>query len=205
MADEPVVDAPKVDAPVVDAPKVDAPLVDAPKIEAKVDAPKVDAPKTDDAPIVYTEFKAPEGMTLDKAALEAVTPMFAADNLTQEQAQKYIDLYAAQIKNAGEANSKAWGETIKGWQDTLKADPDFGGAKLTETTSLAAKAIDAYGGKDAPELREFMKTYGLGDHPAFARFLARAGRSVREDGLPTGNGTVQVQDARSLYPNSNMN
>ncbi len=156
-------------------------------------------------PITYAEFKAPEGMTLDKAALEGVTPMFQKLGLNQEQAQELVTFYANQVKTAGEANAKAWGETIKSWQTALKADEEFGGAKLEETQSLAAKAIDAYGGKDAPEIREFMKTYGLGDHPAFARFLARAGRTVREDGLPRPNGGAQVRDARALYPNSNMN
>lgn len=157
-------------------------------------------------PIVYGEFKAPEGMTLDKAALEGVTPMFQKLGLNQEQAQELVSYYANQVKAAGEANAKAWADTVKGWQTELKTDADYGGVHLEKTQSLAAKAIDAYGGKDAPALREFMKTYGLGDHPAFARFLARAGRSVREDGLPRAHGAAgEVRDARALYPNSNMN
>jgi hypothetical protein len=67
--------------------------------------------------------------------------------------------------------------------------------------ALSSRAIDAYGGADATAIRQHLATYALGDHPAFARFLARAGRSVSEDHLPRGGaGAGEVGTAQTLYP-----
>ncbi len=178
-----------------------APEADAPVVEAAVaDAPVVDASAAPE-PVDYGQFALPEGMQLDKTVLGQATQLFQELNLPKDQAQKVVSLYA-QVK---QSDQHAWQQAIDGWRNELKADPAFGGANLVQTTSSAAKAIDAYGDKDAPVIREFMKTYGLGDHPAFARFLARVGRSVTEDRLPRAQGApAQKVSARDLYPNSNM-
>ncbi len=173
------------------APAAEAPVVAAPVADASA------APE----PVDYGEFALPEGMQVDKTTLGQATQLFQDLNLPKDQAQKVVNLYA-EVK---QADHQAWQQAIDGWRNELKADPAFGGANLVQTTSSAAKAIDAYGGKDAPVIREFMKTYGLGDHPAFARFLARVGRSVSEDRLPRAQGApAQKVSARDFYPNSNM-
>lgn len=185
----------EADAPAVDAPVADAPVADAPVADASAAAEPVD----------YGQFALPEGMEIDPSVLGQAVPLFQELNLPQDQAQKVVSLYA-QVKQADRDNThRAWQQAIEGWRTELKADPAFGGANLVQTTSSAAKAIDAYGGKDAPAIREFMTAYGLGDHPAFARFLARVGRSVTEDRLPRAQGApAQKVTARDLYPNSNM-
>jgi len=140
-------------------------------------------------------FKAPEGMQLDEAALNNALPLFKEAKLDQATAQKFVDLYAAQVKAAGEAGAKAWEDVKAKWQGDLKTSladskeftgAQYGGERLKEVQSLAAKAIDAYGGEDAPALREHMKLYALGDFGPMARFMARAGRTVTEDSSVRG-------------------
>src|SRR4051794_16021254 len=43
----------------------------------------------------YTEFKLPEGVTADAESLKPATELFADSGLSQEQAQKFIDLALA--------------------------------------------------------------------------------------------------------------
>lgn len=178
--------------------------------EAKVE----DKPADADKPIVYADFKAPEGMTLDAEQIKAVVPMFQEMKLSQEQAQKLVDYYAAQVKAAGEAGAKAWANTIGGWQGDFKkslADSkeftgaEHGGDRLKEVQVLTAKAVTAYGGEDAAALLQHMKTYALGDYGPMARFMARVGRSVREDTRVVGTEAPRTLTPQQLYPNTTMN
>lgn len=166
-----------------------------------------------DQPVAYKDFTLPEGVQIDKAALAQVAPLFAKNKLSQEGAQELIDLYVAQAQ----ARDKAWNDTKTAWGSDLKkwatsqdntefTGRDHQGDGLKEMQSLAGKAIDAYGGKDAPAIREFMKAMALGDKPELARFLARVGRTVREDQLVRSNGDGRgPPDARQMFPHSNMN
>src|SRR5262245_55633150 len=50
------------------------------------------------APEKYADFKIPDGMAVDAKALEAFTPALRELNLTQDQAQKLVDVYATNVK-----------------------------------------------------------------------------------------------------------
>lgn len=216
MADEPIVDpnTPK-DAPPQDPPKQDPPVDPNTPKDAPKDPPK--EPPKDPAPIEYDTkaFKVPEGMALDEAALGNALPLFKEAKLDQATAQKFIDLYAAQMKGAGEAGAKAWADTIGKWQGEFKTSladskeftgAEHGGDRVKEVQALTAKAVTAYGGEDAAALLQHMKTYALGDYGPMARFMARVGRTVKEDSAPRPNGAAATPiSAQALYPKSNMN
>src|SRR5579863_3544340 len=53
-------------------------------------------PKPSAAPDKYTDFKAPDGYTLDPATIEAATPIFKELGLSQDAAQKLVDFHATQ-------------------------------------------------------------------------------------------------------------
>ena len=50
------------------------------------------------AAVSYADFTLPEGIELDPQSLTEAKQLFAADGLSQERAQSYVDLYAGKLK-----------------------------------------------------------------------------------------------------------
>ena len=48
----------------------------------------------------FEDFNIPDGFEMDKNLLDSATKMFADSGLSQEQAQKFIDLYTDSVKGA---------------------------------------------------------------------------------------------------------
>ena len=180
-ADEPKADEPKADAPKADEPKADEPKADEPKAdELTLDAEPGEEPLRDKIVALGKELK------LDKDSAVKV------QTLVKETVAAREAVMAEEFKNQ-----------VKEWADTVRADPDLGGAKLRENLGVAAKAIDAFGGK---ELREILDATGLGNHPVLVKAFVQIGKAIADDRLAGGGaGGTQQRDARSLYPNSNMN
>lgn len=153
------------------------------------------------APESYAEFTLPEGISLDKAALEGFTPLAKDLNLSQEQAQKVVDLYAQkmlpQIQQAF-ADQKA--QMVEGWLQASIKDQDIGGARFDASVSTARKALDAFG---TPALKAALDESGLGNHPELIRLLANIGNRISEDA--TASTTSATTGSRSaaeiLYGN----
>jgi hypothetical protein len=177
----------------------------------------------DDSAPDYSKLAMPEGYAADDPKMAEALALLGEHRLPTDAVQKLVDFAARRDKAVVEAhaqahaeadakaNADAWAGVIRGWQAALRADlagsteftgAALGGDGLKEMQSLAARAIDAYGGEDAATIREHLQAYALGDHPAFARFLARAGRSVREDTMPRPNdGGGRLSTAQVLYGN----
>lgn len=189
-------------------------------------APSAGTDEAGEAPD-YSALVLPDGYASGDPLMDRALALFGEHRLPAAVAQALVDFAAerdgevvrsqaeaqarALAQAQAQAHAQAWSDVVGGWQRSLRADLDasteftgaaHGGDRLKEMQSLAARAIDAYGGPDAAALREHLATYALGDHPAFARFLARAGRSVREDRLPrSGDGGGRLGVAETLYPN----
>ncbi len=140
--------------------------------------------KAEGVPEAY-EFKAPEGQELDTAAVEAFTPIAKELGLTNDQAQKLVDLYAAQMANAAKGQQDAFTAIRDGWVASVRNDPEIGGGKLEGNLAIAAKAIDQFGG---PELRQALNETGVGDNPAVIKFMIKVGKAISEDNFPRGSG-----------------
>ena len=189
--------------------------IDAAAAKPTASAPAAEAAAAAEAVPDYGALELPEGYRADDPLLAEATSLFAEARLPPAAAQKLVDLVARRDRAIAEASARTWGDTIGRWQGELKASlagsreftgAGFGGDRLREVQALAAKAIDAYGGEDAPAIREHMKTYALGDFAPMARFMARAGRTVREDPLVRPDGAAGgTRTARQLYSSSNMN
>lgn len=158
--------------------------------------------KGDAAPVEY-KFQFPEGFTPDEKALGAFTEIAKANGLKPEAAQKFVELFAntqlaavKQANDAAEATRKEWGEK-------LTADQEFGGEKWKESLTVARKAIHRFA---TPELRSFLESTGLGDHPELFRTFYRVGLALKEDSVggttqQTGGGEPTEADFhRQLYP-----
>ncbi|WP_427022827.1 peptidase [Enterobacter kobei] len=204
---EPSAPAADAQAPAADPAK---PEGDKPQPGAEGDKPQDDKPadgdkpadKPDDkeqkqegAPEKY-EFKAGEGVELDTEALKDFEPVARELNLTNEQAQKLVDAYPKILAGVQQRQAEAWQKQTEGWAETVKADKEIGGDKLTANLSAAQRALDQFG---TPELKEYLEGTGLGNHPELVKAFIKIGKAMSEDGMVDGSNQGQRSAAEVLY------
>ncbi|MEM5523803.1 peptidase [Enterobacter hormaechei] len=164
--------------------------------EKPADKPDDKEQKPEGAPEKY-EFKPAEGQELDTAALEQFEPIARELNLTNEQAQKMVDLYGTKIMPmVQKQQAEAWQKQTEGWAETVKADKEIGGDKLTANLSAAQRALDQFG---TPDLKEYLNATGLGNHPDLVKTFVKIGKAMSEDGMVDGSNQGQRSAAEVLY------
>ena len=151
--------------------------------------------KQEGAPEKY-EFTAGEGVELDSDALKDFEPVARDLNLTNEQAQKLVDAYPKILAGVQQRQAEAWQKQTEGWAETVKADKEIGGDKLTANLSAAQRALDQFG---TPELKEYLNATGLGNHPDLVKTFVKIGKAMSEDGMVTGRESGQRSAAEVLY------
>lgn len=192
--------APAADAP---APAADPakPEGDKPQDEKPADGDKpADKPddkeqKQEGAPEKY-EFQAGEGVELDTEALKDFEPVARDLNLTNEQAQKLVDAYPKILAGVQQRQAEAWQAQTEQWASDVKADKEIGGDKLTANLSAAQRALDLFG---TPELKEYLNTTGLGNHPDLVKAFVKIGKAMSEDGMVDGSNQGQRSAADVIY------
>ena len=156
--------------------------------------------KPEGAPEKY-EFKAGKNGELDQEALKGFEPLARELNLTNEQAQKMVDLYGEKLlPQIQKQQTEAWQKTTEQWAADVKADKEIGGDKLVSSLSVAQRALDQFG---TPELKEYLNSTGLGNHPELVKAFVKIGKSMSEDGMVTGSKTTTQSVAQRMYPNMN--
>lgn len=151
--------------------------------------------KQEGAPEKY-EFTAGEGVELDADALKDFEPVARDLNLTNEQAQKLVDAYPKILAGVQQRQAEAWQKQTEGWAETVKADKEIGGDKLTANLSAAQRALDQFG---TPELKEYLNATGLGNHPDLVKTFVKIGKAMSEDGMVDGSNQGQRSAAEVLY------
>lgn len=155
------------------------------------------------APDTYADFNLPEDVILDEVALAKATPIFKELGLTQEQAQKVVDLHTELSQAGSQKQVDTFNQLINDWREQSKNDGEFGGDKFEENVAVARSAIAKYG---TPELKQLLEDHGVGNHPEVIRFMVRVGRTLKED-VPgqTGNTSTPEKDRVAvLYPNDSQ-
>jgi hypothetical protein len=154
-------------------------------------------------PIVYEDFKVPEGYELDAAALPAVKTLFNELGLKQDQAQRLIDAFVENTKNISttiENDAKQEWLTLRAdWTKSINEDPEIGGAKLPETRANLSKLFDKYG---TPGLRDALKLTGADNNPDIVKTFAKIA-SVLTEGRFLAGETPRAQPktaAEKMYP-----
>ncbi|QPT15226.1 peptidase [Serratia rubidaea] len=200
-ADTPAADAPQAestDQPAGDDKPADDKSADSPDEDKadKADKENGDKPDKDDKPAAPEkyEFSAPEGQELDANALSVFEPIAKELGLSQEQAQKLVDIYP-QLQ---QQQAEAWSKQVADWGEQVKADKEIGGDNFNASVGAAQRALDQFGN---PELREYLNASGLGNHPALVRFCAKVGKSMAEDSIVMPNNGGQRSAADILYGN----
>ncbi|WP_374312445.1 hypothetical protein [Dongia sp.] len=146
------------------------------------------------APEAYADFKAPEGVELDKDILSEFVPFAKELNLTQENAQKLVDFGAKIITKQFEAIEA---QHVK-WAEDARADPEIGGDKLPANLALGKRVIDFAGGA---ELRKELNDSGFGNNPALIKAFAKLGKLISDDMLERGQPSAgQVDPLAKMYP-----
>jgi len=126
------------------------------------------------------EFKAPEGFTLDQALVEKFTPLAKELNLSQEKAQKLVDMYSGIVK----ANIEAQALTFTKFVEDMKAETIKElGANYKQELSFAAKARDRFA---SPELIDKLNQSGLSNDKDMVKLFITIGKAISEDKPPEG-------------------
>jgi len=144
------------------------------------------------------EFKLPEGMTLDQAQLDKVTPIFKDAGLTNAQAQKMVDLWFVRMKeesDAKEAEFKTFLDTSA--KETMAAL----GINAKSELAFVAKVKNLL----SPETLELLNVSGMGNQKAFIVDMAKIGRLFSEEELvDTGKAVGGKKSPEEiLYPDMN--
>lgn len=169
------------------------------KPEGEVQAPEKDAKPTG-APEKY-EFTPPEGMVLDPDGVSKFEPVARELNLSQEDANKLISLYAEQTMTSQKAHADAWVQRQESWKASVMEDKELGGSNLDSSLRDANLALTKFA---KPEDIAEIKALGLANCPPLVKLLARAGKLMGEDTMQNGNVKAEVMTAKSMFPNSNM-
>ena len=178
--------------------------------------------KKPDAPAVPEkyEFKAPENYTLDPKLLETVTPLFKELGLTNEQAQKLVDIQIAREIAAARAPQDTYEATRTKWQAETTSHPDIknlvdkdsGKTGIDAVKIVMGRALNAIGDPTlATEFKAAMDLTGAGDNPAFDRTFLKLADFVTEGKHVAGKGpsiagqrepgkTALPTAAQALYP-----
>lgn len=164
------------------------------------------------APEIYEAFTLPQGMDPQNeqvmAALDEAKGVFREMGLNQQQAQRLIDLhmkhYIGALAEDNERFERELDRRVAAWGKDVKADPDFGGARLDESLTAVKRAIANLGGE--PLRHALSEETGLINHPQIFKAFARMGRYFTEDKLVTGANVKGVDDsphgmAARVYPN----
>lgn len=148
-------------------------------------------------PEEYAEFTTEhEGLSFDPDLIGQYKPLAKELGLSQEQAQKLVDLYAKQSVAQQERFAAQVRETQQGWKtETLK----ILGPQPEQQLGIAKKAIDKFA---SPELRQLLHDTGLANHKDVVQHFIRLGQEIREDSFVEGTTPAGTKTlAETMYPN----
>jgi hypothetical protein len=155
------------------------------------------------APETYEITGLPEGMEIDKAALEAVTPLAKDLNLSNAGLSKLASVYAEkvlpgvtermqdQLQQDIAAQHSTWANEAV---ELVKTDPAFEGKPLKEVQQVSAKTLDRF---FDPEFRQFLNDTGLGNHPQMLKGMYLVGTKIAEDTTFERGSTVPPAKSRT--------
>ena len=182
MADEPIdgvqtdTDAPAQDQAAVDTSAEQTPtsLLDMDPAAATAEGegepkPEGDTP-AEGAPEAYADFKLPEGMPVDSDFLDTTKAVFKEAGLSQEKAQKLVDLVVERDKRV----EKAQFDQADAWAKEFMKSPS-----AKEDLAYAAKAREFC----TPGVREMLKDPRIGNNPEILATFAKIGRMLSEDSM----------------------
>lgn len=121
--------------------------------------------------------------------------------MPQEVAQKFVDLYTAELKQLTEAPMRAWTELQNKWQDEVRNDPVIGGANLDKNLAATKAGLNNLLGEDAKSFFDALNLTGAGNNPAILRGLMKAAAPHAPASPVAGSPAKPAKSAgATLYP-----
>ena len=161
--------------------------------------------KPEDKAVEYGDFKIAEQLQVDEETMALAKDIFKEMGLTQEQAQKLIDLQNnLALKQDATLTKTVEAETqklIDKWEAAVRADEELGGADLGEKMKIARSAATKLGCEDALMV---ISEARLSSNPAILRLLYRAGMALSEGAYVQGSVAGEKDLVSILYDKSNM-
>lgn len=177
-------------------------------VEAKPPEPSLEPPKPEPTPLVEpapVEYKyvLPETLKMDEALRGEAHKAFDAFRANPtEGVQGLIDLHNKQLtsfvedykKQAERHQIEAFNSTRAGWVKEVQSDPLIGGAGHETAMGVVARMRDKFVSDGKPGSDEYksdmdsfnrmLRITGVGEHPAFLKFLYRVGNDFDEPTAP---------------------
>ena len=172
-----------------------------PTDKAETDQPEEDKPEEKPgAPEEYADFTLPEGIEADPDLIAEFKTEAKRLNLSQEDAQKLVDMQAKLAEKQGKAVLEQHRKTVAEWAEQVKTEL---GADYKKELAFAAKAINKFG---TPELREFFNATGIGNHPELVKVFVNIGKQISEDAFVEGKDKdTPKSTAEVLYGDTHKN
>jgi hypothetical protein len=140
------------------------------------------------------EFELPEGIVLNEELTNKATEVFKELKLSNEQAQKLVNIQSDTIMAMNKANQDFFISTVNEWKNETKKQL---GDKYDSEMAFAKKAFKEFGNE---ELSKMADEFGIGNHPAFINMLIGVGKKISEDKPPVANpGTNKKDFLKELY------
>lgn len=154
----------------------------------------------------FEAVKLPEGMELDQDLLKEFVPIAKEDNLSQEQANRYMQLAVKLVeKQASGINAQLQqldDARIAQYQTALNADKEIysGDAKQTDLYLNTADKGYSY---LSEETKQEIAKYGLNYSPAFIKDMHKLGLLFKDDEIPSAKNpaTKEEDPAHVLFGN----
>ena len=146
------------------------------------------------------ESKVPDSYDLkglDAEGLKSFEPIFKEVGLSQEQAQKLVDLYGQKQASFVDEQKTIWEKQQSTWIEEFKADKAFGGSNMDASVEAAEKAWRHFG--TAEDIR-LVHQFGLANFPPLVKILARVGREMGEGKFHQGDTQPRKSAASVLFP-----
>lgn len=168
---------------------------------AKADPAK--EPAKPSAPVIPEkyEFKVPEGVQIDNAFVDVMTPVFKDLGLTQEQVNKLVEpytKYGTELETKREADFQRWMKDSA--ESNIAAARKEWGNDFDGNLKVAQRGLARIFGAEGKRL---LDETGLGNHPEFLKAFFAVGKMIQEDTPPIGQQpTGRKPSAAVLYPNT---
>ena len=135
----------------------------------------------------------PDGVELDADAMTEFRTLAKEQKLNVEQAKALGEVAIKMAQRQADAHKAM----VQSWRDEVENDPTLGQAKLETTLATARRALALA----PPELKEFLNTSGMGNHPGLLRWAYAVGQKLAPDTLEKGTPAPPEKSlAETLYP-----
>lgn len=160
-----------------------------------------DTGTADGVPESYSDFSVMEGMELDLSAMEEFKPLAKELNLSQENAQRLVDLAGKMVSKQTEKFQQAFNDDVTARHEAIKTDKEIGGDKLKASTESVNRVLGSLLSQE--EKTDLIENYfgRYGDHPVMFKLLARVAGKMSEDTFVSGGApSPNANPAHIMYP-----